>query len=141
MKKILVFIILILISIICSGQKQREKYYQDRFAEIIHGEKEVVLDDKTRVDIVTDSFAIEVDFAHKWAESIGQSIHYARKLNKKAGILLIIDGMKDDRFVQILMPNAKMLNITVWVVFIDDNTWGLVEEATPIGSKNSRYIY
>jgi hypothetical protein len=139
MKKFLT-LILLLVSLTAFSQKQHEKFYQNIAAERMHGRTEVVLDDRTRADIVTDTFAIEVEFAHKWAESIGQSLHYAHKLHKKAGIVLITDGRKDDRFVQILMPDAVELGITVWVIFINDNSWGKVE---PLIQKDStvKFIY
>lgn len=132
--------LLLLISLTAFSQKKHEKYYQSIIAERMHAKTEIVLDDKTRADIVTDTFAIEVDFAHKWAESIGQSLHYAHKLHKKAGILLIVDGAKDDRFIQILMPDADQLGITVWVIFITDESWGKVEK---VEQKNGtvKYIY
>lgn len=46
-----------------------EKVYQKNFCNKMHGQIEYVLDDKTRVDCLTASYAIEVDFAPKWAES------------------------------------------------------------------------
>lgn len=46
--------------------------------------------DNSRVDIVTDSLAIEVDRPHKWTEAIGQSLHYARLTKLKPGIVLIV---------------------------------------------------
>lgn len=78
---------------------------------------EVVLDDKTRVDCLLDEYAIEVDFARKWAEAIGQSLHYAAKANKEAGILLIINKESDCKFigrVKGVIDNYK-LPIKVWV--------------------------
>lgn len=33
--------------------------------------------DKTRTDCISDTHAIEVEFSHKWAEAIGQALHYA----------------------------------------------------------------
>ena len=42
--------------------------------------------DGTRCDILTDTHAIEVDFADKWAEAIGQSLKYATQTGKKAGM-------------------------------------------------------
>lgn len=125
MKKLFLLFILFTTTLCVNAQytKQVESYYQARFTEILHGQKEVVLDDRTRVDIVTDTFAIEVDFAYNWAESIGQSYHYGKKLNKKAGILLIVNGMLEDRFIQILMPHAIELNITVWVMDYNTNIW------------------
>lgn len=126
MKKIFT-LLLLFVSLTAFSQKQREEYYQKLAAEHLQGKTEVVLDDRTRADIVTDTFAIEVDFAHKWAESIGQSLHYAHRLHKKAGIVLIADGRKDDRFIQILMSDAIELNITVWVIFTSDDSWGKVD--------------
>ena len=126
MKRILLLLATSIILSICANAqltKQTESYYQNKFAEIVRGQKEVVLDDRTRVDIVTDSFAIEVDFADKWAEGIGQSYHYGMKLKKKSGILLVVNGKFDDRFVQILMPHAVELGITVWVMDYTTDRW------------------
>lgn len=77
LKIILLIILLLIISlpIFSQNKKQKESYYRDFFADTIKGKTEVVLNDKSRVDIVTDSFAIEVDFAEKWAESIGQTLY------------------------------------------------------------------
>lgn len=33
--------------------------------------------DRTRTDCISATHAIEVDFSHKWAEGIGQALHYA----------------------------------------------------------------
>jgi hypothetical protein len=100
--------------------KQKESYYQKKFAKTINGQIEYVLSDQARVDIVTDTFAIEVDFGEKWAESIGQSLFYSTYLKKKAGVLLIVNGTLEDRFVKRLMSVASYHNITVWIV--DYNT-------------------
>ncbi len=56
---------------------------------ICTGQIEYRLSDKTRVDCLTDTHAIEYDFQHKWAEAIGQSLHYSLMTGKKAGITLI----------------------------------------------------
>ena len=53
--------------------------------------------DGTRCDIVTKTHAIEVDFADKWGEAIGQSLNYAFQSNKRAGILLIIENPSDEK--------------------------------------------
>ena len=80
----------------------------------MHGQIEYVLDDKTRVDCLTSSYAIEVDFASKWAESIGQSLHYSIKTDKKAGVLLILEQPhKERKYLRRLERVAKEHNITV----------------------------
>ena len=128
MKKILLLIALILFSIsVFSQTKQKESYYQDEFAKIVNGETEVRLDDGTRADIVTDKYAIEVDFGAKWAESIGQSLSYAIQLEKQAGVLLVLSGEDEIRFLDRLMAVAVEHGIQVWIWNWTDDTWGRVD--------------
>ena len=65
-----------------------EKYYVEKYCQ---GEIEVLLEDSTRVDCLTDYHAIEFDFSSKWAESIGQSLYYAAMTGKKPAVFLICD--------------------------------------------------
>ncbi len=80
------------------------------------------LPDHTRVDCLTKSYAIEVDFAKKWAESIGQALYYGIKTSKKPGILIIIENPHERRFLKRLTLTIKEshLPIKVWVVSPDD---------------------
>jgi hypothetical protein len=102
------------------------------------GQQEVRLPNRRSVDIVTDTFAIEVEFANKWTQSIGQSLDYAKSLNKKAGILLIIEGIKTDRYVKELMDFIVFyhLPIKVWIMNSVDDSWGTVEIIT-----ETKYLY
>lgn len=96
-------IIIIAILIPClliSAAKHGESHYQGRAAAILGGVTEHVLPDKTRVDILTDDVAFEVDFARKWAEGIGQALHYSTMTKRDAGLILILSGPKDERYVQ-----------------------------------------
>lgn len=77
---------------------QPERYYQELYAEQVGGQMEVTAPDGTRCDILTETHAIEADFADKWAEAIGQSLNYGFQFNKKAGILLIMESPKDERY-------------------------------------------
>jgi len=110
-----------------SQEKQRESYYQDEFAKVIGGDTEVRLDDGTRADIVTDKYAIEVDFGAKWAESIGQSLSYAIQLEKQAGVLLVISGEDEIRFLDRLMAVAVQHGIQVWIWNWTNDTWSRVD--------------
>jgi len=114
-----IFIILVtLLSIGCSTvnvKKYNERYYQIQLCEKLGGEMEVVLQDRTRVDCLTDEYAIEVDFAKKWAEGIGQSLYYAYMTHKKPAIGLII-GQKDSRFLNRLQKSTKKLNIKIFLI-------------------------
>ena len=62
------FVFSILISLLFLGcthatEKLHEVDYQRVLCEELDGEMEYVLVDKTRVDCLTDAYAIEVDFA------------------------------------------------------------------------------
>jgi len=126
MKKILI-LLLMLISLTAFSQKKKEVYFQLKFANILNGEIEVVLDDNSRLDILTDTFAIEVDFGKKWAESIGQSLYYSILTGKKAGVLLILDGKNENIFLKRLMAVAVKHDITVWVIDYNTDIWKKIE--------------
>lgn len=124
--RILTIILLLFLSISTWGQlpKQKESYYRDLFAPVMNGQTEVVLRDKARVDIVTDTFAIEVDFAPKWAEAIGQSLYYADRLNKKPAILFVVDGKQENRYIFRLLTVTRKYGITVWILDYNTNKFG-----------------
>lgn len=103
--------------------KQVESYYQINFADTINGTREYRLFDGTRVDIVTDTFAIEVDFASKWSQSVGQALYYGKVLNKKPAILLVVNGKLEDRFVMRLVTVAADTGITIWLLDYNTNKW------------------
>ena len=94
----------------------KEKKYQKIFCKKINGVTEFILFDRTRVDCITKNYAIEVDFASKWAESVGQSLYYADVTRKKAGVLLIIEKQKDLKHLKRLKRLAKLYKIKVWIV-------------------------
>ena len=80
--------------------KQSERYYQEKFAREIGGRVEVVMKDGTRCDILTATHAIEVDFAKKWAEAIGQSLNYAMHTGKRPAVALIVLAPSDNKYVE-----------------------------------------
>ena len=127
MKRIILLFFIWLIGSCAFSQlsKQNEQYYQKLFATSVNGELEVVLPDKARVDIVTKTHAIEVDFGPKWAESIGQSLYYANILNKRPGVVLVVSGNYEYRNVNRLLYVAKKYKITVWLLDYRTNTWRL----------------
>jgi len=121
MKKFLIAIIFTLIILPTFAQSKShlylEKDYQDAWCKANGGALEVVLADKARVDCVTPDYAIEFDFAKKWGESIGQALYYGTVLNKKPGIVLIMeDGYKDKKYLDRVATVAQKHNITVWTI-------------------------
>ncbi|MRI32987.1 hypothetical protein EOPP23_08310 [Endozoicomonas sp. OPT23] len=85
--------ITLLSSTLHAGEK--EIWYQKVWCEGKGGKVEHKLKDGRRVDCLTKSYAIEMDFASKWQEAIGQSLDYAMLTGKKAGIVLILNKDTD----------------------------------------------
>lgn len=81
-----------------SGMK--EAFYVSQWCSRDFGKQEFVLWDGTRVDCLTKDYAIEFDFAKKWAESIGQSLYYAKMTGKKPAVVLILTKLEDYRYVK-----------------------------------------
>jgi len=115
MIKLILSVILIFSFVGCSSKKKNEKYYQTKFCNELNGVMEYRLSDKTRVDCLTDQYAIEVDWAKKWAEAIGQTLYYAHYTEKKAAIALIIKP-KDQRFVDRARILSEKFDIKIFII-------------------------
>ncbi len=85
------FVFLLLALLATTTEAQPESWYVEQSC---NGLIEYRLPDRTRVDCLTDTHAIEYDFTRKWHEAIGQALHYALMTGKQAGIVLI--GTQDD---------------------------------------------
>lgn len=115
MKNITLILLTLSVLTACSSIKKNEKYYQVKFCEDLDGVIEFSLKDKTRVDCLTDDLAIEVDWAKKWAEAVGQSLYYAHMTKKQPAIALIVSS-KDQRFIKRVNSLAKKLNIKIFII-------------------------
>ena len=71
-----------------------ESSYQHAWSAKHKGIEEYENSDFTRVDCLTDKYAVEFDFANKWAESIGQALNYQYMTGKKAKVVLILENPK-----------------------------------------------
>jgi len=100
MKKGSIFILLA-VTILFVGRsdkkKHNEKYYQTELCNELGGVMEQSLLDGTRIDCLTDEYAIEVDFSKKWAESVGQSLYYAEMTGKKPAVGFIVAESKTEK--------------------------------------------
>lgn len=74
--------------------KHNEATYQQAWCKAHGGIEEYENEDYTRVDCLTDKYAVEFDFANKWAESVGQALHYGLMTGKKPKVVLILDNSK-----------------------------------------------
>lgn len=95
----------------CSADERSETA---KLAKELGAKQEVMLSDGTRCDLLTDTLAIEVDWAKKWPEAIGQSLHYARLTKKRPGIILLYYA-GDDRHVERCKPIAQQCGIALFV--------------------------
>ena len=88
-----------------------ETYWQDIIQKEIGGEKEYRLDDGTRVDLLFEDKACEIDWANKWAEGIGQSIYYGLKTERPPLVILLAkkDGWEKYR------DRVEYCDIECWV--------------------------
>lgn len=96
----------------------KERVYQDIWCAKHHGQTEVRLRGGLRIDCLTDTHAVEADFAAKWAEAVGQCVAYANATGKRPGILLILERPSDKRHLAKLrraIRGAK-LGIRVWTI-------------------------
>ncbi len=66
----------------------KESAWRDALAQRLNGQTEVCIDGG-RIDVLTDTLAIEVDFPHKWHEGLGQALHYADATGKQGAVALI----------------------------------------------------
>jgi len=94
------------------GTKKNEKYYQTEMCDELDGQMEYLLPDKSRVDCLTEKYAIEVEWAKKWAEGVGQSLYYAEMTKRKPAIGLIV-GNKDKKYIKRLEILADKLDIKI----------------------------
>jgi hypothetical protein len=116
MVKLLAFALSFLLLSNCTfGVEKPEPYYQKIAAKALEGEMEVTMPDRSRCDIVTEEYAIEVKKHSNWKEAIGQSLNYAFQSNKKAGIVLIIEEPGDSLKLMSVIRHYK-LPITVWTI-------------------------
>jgi hypothetical protein len=106
----------------------REKCYQNFFAKRMNGATEVLMPDNTRCDILTENLAIEVDFAPKWAEAIGQSLHYAKMVNRQAGIVIVIRKKIDHLHVKKLWGVIQEYNLPIQVFQLEVKDLALCKE-------------
>ena len=120
-------ILLLLGNSVSAKHQFLEKEFQKKWCSANNGQTEVMLDTADRVDCVTDKYAVEVEFAYKFYESIGQSEYYEIKLNempqyagRKAAVLLILEKSSDKKYLDALNLVAKKHGITVFTITKED---------------------
>lgn len=86
------------------------------------GKIEYILPDRTRVDCLTDEYAIEYDWAKKWAESIGQSLYYSKMTGKKPAVAIIIKNPYEKVYIERIKKADS--NIKIFEIKSEDYSEG-----------------
>ena len=95
--------------------KKHERYYQTQLCERLGGRMEYRLPDRSRVDCLNETFAVEVDFARKWAEGVGQSLYYAEMTGRRPAVGLIVAG-DEERYLRRLKAVAGVYGIKIFII-------------------------
>lgn len=66
----------------------RESLWRDELAQHWQGTTEKRVEGG-RIDVLTERYAVEVEFPHKWHEGLGQALHYSNATGKP-GVLAVI---------------------------------------------------
>ena len=96
--------------------KKLESEYRDTFCDRMGGVREYRLQDRARIDCLSSTYAIEIEFARKWAEGIGQSLYYAHMSGKKPAIALIMAPGKEETYLNRLSTVALHHGIKVFII-------------------------
>lgn len=105
MKKIAMGLLLIFLATPAQAKRlYSEATYQRAWCEKHKGTMEYVIKTKNqgsgRVDCLTDTLAVEVDFANKWHQCLGQALDYAAHTRKTPACVLIVEKEKDWKYVR-----------------------------------------
>jgi hypothetical protein len=74
-----------------------ENEHADFIQTLIGGEREFSVE-SGRIDLLTDEYAFEVEWANKWKDAIGQAVWYGLQTNKKPGIILLLKSKEDYKY-------------------------------------------
>ena len=121
----LIFLVFITVTNYCSAyeaivHKHNESSYNHAWCSMHKGIEEFQNNDFTRVDCLTDCNAVEFDFAPKWAEGIGQALHYQRMTGKRGKVVLILENpQKEMVYYYRVLELAKIYDFDVEYVTND----------------------
>ena len=93
-----------------------------RLAPKYGGRTEVRLPCGARVDLLTDTHAIEADWAtSKVYEAIGQALYYSIETGKRPGIILLSrDPEREQRYIARCRKVCEVYQIDLWIEPVPD---------------------
>lgn len=102
--------------------QKRESSWNTALTHAWHAESEVKIP-YGRIDILTDTLAVEIDYFKKWKEGVGQSLYYAYVTKRAAGLALICDNHVSDSQLHAVKSFCNTLNIRLFI--LKNNTQSL----------------
>lgn len=103
-------LILLLLTTSAYAADRSERHYQEIANTVFQGELEHRVT-HGRVDILTEEYAIEVDFCksskRKEYEAVGQAIRYSRLTGRRPAVLLIIENADDYKYVEEVVADTQ----------------------------------
>lgn len=123
---------MLLVAVVAMGAEYTENDWQVAFnAKVTHGKLEVEIA-TGRIDVLTDTHAIEVDHARNYRSGIKQALQYAAETKKTPGLALFLDGAQDTaQAVDAARKLCQQAGVTFWLI----NEYVSVSELATLKSK------
>ena len=101
-----------------SAYAMSEGEYQKEWCAKHNGEIDYKTQDKTTVDCLTDTYAVELDYAEKWVQSMRKSRDHSLSTGKAPGVVLILQNSADEKHLFKLrkVVEKRRLGIKIWTV-------------------------
>ena len=112
---------------------QIESVYQNKVRDLLKAVGQVKLRSGKVVDLMDKNYAYEVDYVHKWAEAIGQSLQYAMESNRLPAIVFIYYLPHDNVLLNSVLP--LLIRLDVLVLTIDQYSFAVKVVYAPINSE------
>ena len=105
------------VAVVVMGAEYTENDWQVAFnAKVTHGKLEVEIA-TGRIDILTETHAIEVDHARNYRAGIKQALQYAAETKKTPGLALFLDGTQDTtQAVDAARKLCQQAGVTFWFI-------------------------
>ena len=119
----IIILIFVLCCVMSDTYAKSEAHYQNIYCEKVGGETEVVLYDRSRVDCLTDEYAIEFDFAKstKVMEGLSQSLHYSLMTGKAAKLVVIIEKTSQIKHYYRVLNVIKHYKLPVALEYVTES--------------------
>lgn len=112
---LLALIIVLLASPSMAKRSNPESFYKEIWCKNNKGEENVIIGNYAICDCVTNEYAVEVEFANNWMDTIGKSLHFAQETGKKPGVVLILENIQDRRFKERMLKMIEHYKLDIEV--------------------------